>query len=180
MCASTPTNLLKYFPFEQYFCLLLLLNYQFSTSVTSSEWIHSKAGKVISHKCTNSQALDKARTGSLDPLPTTDSSPCGLWHPGETHLPAFSLLPTPQHCQERYHGRQRSLRGSLQLWNPKETAMKMTAADSWRQPRFPNGNGSAEPTARPTVWTQPLRRGSQGLYLQAGKSLFLFDQMGKD
>lgn len=90
-----------YFPFELNSCLLLLSYYQLFTKATSSQWIHSKAGEVISNYCTNSQSLHKARIGCLDPRPRTDWLPHGLLHPGERHLPAFSLLPTPQHCQER-------------------------------------------------------------------------------
>jgi len=77
----------------------ILTSYYFYADVTSSEWIHSKAQKVISNSCTNSEALEKARIGCLDSLTTTNSPPIA-YSPGEVLLPALSLLPTLQHWQE--------------------------------------------------------------------------------
>ena len=98
-----------------------------------------------------------------DPLPTTDSSPHGLSHPGEMHLPALSLLPTPPHCQEHSITEGREARGApcnceilekLQWkWqqliceashiSPMSQAVKTHSQEEWIQP-----------LARDCIWRQ--------------------------
>lgn len=165
------------FPFELDSCLLLLLYCQLSTNVTSLEWKHSKAGKVMANNCTNSCALDKARTGWLDPLPTTDSSPRALSHPGEVRLPSLSFLPTPQHCQERGITEGREAQGALCNC---EILQKL----QWKRRQLICEASHISPTRKVvkshSQWQCLNTAPHKGLHLKAGESGFLFGQLEKD
>jgi len=151
-CLHQPPQIFrKCIYFRSGFLLVITFILLTFTNVPSSEGMQSKAAKVISSNRTDSQALDKGRAGCLDPLPTTDASPRGLSHQEKrTHLRSAishaTALP-----RTRRHGRQRSPRGTSQLWNPRETATKTTAADLRSQPYFREEQGSEGPL-RATVF----------------------------